>query len=151
MATRGRIGILNDDGTVLSIYCHWDNYLTGSGRTLLEHYNDEAKVRELMKLGDLSSLGSEIGEKHPFDRPAFASPAYYGHEAKYGKMCTAYGRDRGDTETEAVKYSHVSDFYRNGEEYNYLFAEGQWTVQFYQRPRMLLSDAITVNAVEVNG
>jgi hypothetical protein len=143
MATRGRIGILNDDGTVLSIYCHYDNYLTGSGRTLLEHYNDEAKVRELMKLGDISSLGSELGEKHPFDAPTIGSPAYTEYKQKYGKWCKAYGRDRGESKSDAIKYSRVSEFYNNGEEYNYLFAEGQWTVQFYKRPRMLLADALT--------
>ena len=150
MATRGRIGILNDDGTVLSIYCHWDNYLTGSGRTLLEHYTDESKVRELMKLGDLSSLGPEIGEQHPFDRPAFASPEYRAHESKYGNMCTAYGRDRGEKNTHATKYATVAEFYRNGEEYNYLFAEGQWTVQFYDRPRTLLADELNIKVYETN-
>ena len=67
MATRSRIGILNDDGTVDSIYCHWDGYLSHNGKILFEHYTDPAVVQELIALGDISSLGIDIGEKHPFD------------------------------------------------------------------------------------
>ena len=145
MATRGRIGIMNDDGSVLSIYCHWDNYLSGTGKILLEHYTDEAKIRELMALGDISSLGAEIGEKHPFDSPGFGNPAADEHRRLYGNMCNAYGRDRGEKNTGAKLSRNVTQFAELEEEYNYLFAEGQWTVKFHNRGRMLLSDAITVN------
>jgi len=56
MATRSRIAIENQDGTVTSVYCHWDGYLAGVGKTLFEHY-DREKLEKLIELGDISSLG----------------------------------------------------------------------------------------------
>jgi len=146
MATRGRIGIMNDDGTVLSIYCHWDNYLSHTGKILLNHYQDESKIRELMALGDISSLGAEIGEKHPFDSPGFGNPAADEYRQLYGHMCNAYGRDRGEKNTGAKLSRNVAGFEFLSEEFNYLFAEGQWSVSFWDRPRMLLKDAVETKA-----
>lgn len=60
MSTRSAIGITNEDGTVFGIYCHWDGYLEGVGKTLFENYNSGIKVRDLMALGDISSLDIEI-------------------------------------------------------------------------------------------
>lgn len=57
MGTRSRIALQNSDGSISSIYCHWDGYLSNNGKLLLEHYTDESKVRSLLALGDLSSLG----------------------------------------------------------------------------------------------
>ena len=31
MATRGRIGIKQKDGTIIAAYQHWDGYLSGLG------------------------------------------------------------------------------------------------------------------------
>ena len=56
MATRSRIAIENQDGTVTSIYCHFDGYLEGVGKKLFEHY-DREKTEKLMELGDISALG----------------------------------------------------------------------------------------------
>jgi hypothetical protein len=56
MATRSRIAIENQDGTVTSIYCHFDGYLRGVGKTLFEHY-DREKTEKLIELGDISGLG----------------------------------------------------------------------------------------------
>jgi hypothetical protein len=56
MATRSRIAIENQDGTVTSIYCHFDGYLSGVGKKLFEHY-DREKTEKLMELGDISVLG----------------------------------------------------------------------------------------------
>ena len=55
MATRSRIAIENQDGTVKSIYCHFDGYLDGVGKKLFEHY-DREKTEKLMELGDISVL-----------------------------------------------------------------------------------------------
>ena len=60
MGTRSRIGVMHGD-VVKSVYCHWDGYLEHNGQILLEHY-DSAKANNLVALGDLSSLGSVIGE-----------------------------------------------------------------------------------------
>ena len=67
MATRSTIALEYADGTVDQIYCHWDGYLENNGKILVEHYMDPFKVQQLMALGDISSLGPNIGEKHSFD------------------------------------------------------------------------------------
>ena len=60
MSTRSNIGILNQDGTVDYIYCHFDGYLDHNGTILNENYNTEEKVRELISLGDMSALAETI-------------------------------------------------------------------------------------------
>lgn len=62
MSTRSMIAVQNVDGTILSVYAHWDGYLENNGRILLEKYNTEDKVRELISKGDISSLGDTIAE-----------------------------------------------------------------------------------------
>jgi len=65
MATRSLIA-LDNTGVFTSIYCHWDGYLTGVGRILLENYTDINDVEELLDLGDLSTLGYHPTECKPF-------------------------------------------------------------------------------------
>ena len=65
MGTRSRIGIRNADGTITSIYCHWDGYPAYNGRILLENYKDKETVLALMKLGDMSFLGRNPIRYHP--------------------------------------------------------------------------------------
>lgn len=60
MSTNSSISMLNDDGTVTSIYCHWDGYLSYNGRILYDHYNDKEKVKQLIALGSLSSLREHV-------------------------------------------------------------------------------------------
>jgi len=57
MATRSTIAIQYEDGTIESVYCHNDGYLSGVGETLLENYTTPEKVEEILALGDHSSLG----------------------------------------------------------------------------------------------
>lgn len=95
MSTRSMIGkVLADRVTIKAIYCHFDGYPEHNGKILVNNYNDEQKIDALIALGDLSSLGQEIGEKVDFnDRDAtFAASRY---------QCVAYGRDRGETDIEA--------------------------------------------------
>ena len=40
MSTRSRIGMINPDGSVSSIYCHFDGYPEGVGKTLHDNWND---------------------------------------------------------------------------------------------------------------
>lgn len=120
MGTRSTIAIENADGTVTGIYCHWDGYLSNNGRILAENYTDEAKVRELIALGDLSSLGETVGTKHDFnDAPR--------------NECNAYGRDRGEKDIDAKTCASwdvlLADF---GQEFDYLFVPGKgWTVRYF--------------------
>ena len=86
MATRSVIAFREtDEQPIRAIYCHWDGSPDYVGRILHDHYQDVEKVRELIDLGDLSSLGETIGEQVGFDD----------FEAHKGQ-CVAYGRDRGE-------------------------------------------------------
>jgi hypothetical protein len=92
MATRSYIGVRNLDASVDYIYCHFDGYPSHNGNILTQHYQDMDKVNALMKLGDLSSLGQEIGEQQNFDTPRLSR-----------SWCLAYGRDRGEKFDVSVK------------------------------------------------
>ena len=71
MATRSKIAIEDQDGTVRSIYCHWDGYPSHHGPILLEHYTTQEKVESLIALGSISSLAPETeipeGVAHNFE------------------------------------------------------------------------------------
>ena len=54
MATRSTIGVLNTDGSVTAVYCHWDGYPEHNGKILIENYTTEEKVRELISFGSIS-------------------------------------------------------------------------------------------------
>ena len=120
MGTRSTIAIQNEDGSVTGIYCHWDGYLSHNGRILQENYADEAAVRELLALGDLSCLGETVGTKHNFDA------------APQGE-CNAYGRDRGEKDVAARTEHNWRQFRAEyGQEYDYLFTPGAgWSVSTY--------------------
>lgn len=129
MATRSTIAMEQPDGLVMQIYCHWDGYLENNGQILNEHYTDQAKVLALMMLGDISSLRPDIGMAHDFDA------RYNGGDVKEN-WCTAYGRDRGETGTEARVFRDFDDYKQNHqyEEFEYCFRrDGRWYVAQYKR------------------
>lgn len=149
MSTRSNIGIINANGTVAAIYCHNGGYPSGVGQTLLDNYNTEDKVRELLRLGDISSLGNIVGEKHDFDWMSEYTADRYDEmqqDARY-VMCNAYGRDRAETGTKAGKYTSVKDACSSMDnDYTYLFivAENRWTFRKYTGP----FQPLTVEACE---
>jgi len=55
MATRSLIGIVNKDGSISSIYNHFDGYPQGVGVQLALNYG-EKEAKRLIKLGNRSSL-----------------------------------------------------------------------------------------------
>jgi hypothetical protein len=61
MSTRGRIAIELKDGSVLSIYSHWNNSPEHNGCILRTHYNTREKVEALVDLGDISALWTNVG------------------------------------------------------------------------------------------
>ena len=101
MGTRSDIIVEGRDGKFRRIYCHWDGYLEHNGRILQEHYTSQEKCDALAALGDLSSLNENIGVKHSFERPIQSDKGYTAFMRRHGKSCTAYGRDRGEHETDA--------------------------------------------------
>ena len=152
MATRSTIALEFADGTVGKIYCHWDGYLENNGKILYNHYVDPFKTRDLIDLGDVSSLGPDIGEKHDFDNPFPYGSAEYNAEADRRRgITTFYGRDRGETGTEAVYYKDYADYRANCqfEEYNYILRkDGNWYVEFYGKFDGLLKEAIEQETAE---
>jgi hypothetical protein len=62
MGTRSTIAIEFADQSVSQIYCHWDGYLDHNGEILRTHYTDPYKVRDLIDLGDFSSLRDTVAE-----------------------------------------------------------------------------------------
>jgi hypothetical protein len=120
MSTRSNIAKVEPDGSVTSIYCHWDGYPSNNGKILLEHYKDEAKVDDLLAGGSLSSLGESIGEKHPFDHHEDTAGLHKG-------MCLYYGRDRDEDAVAPHKHASVANFMASErEEYTYLWAPDGW-------------------------
>ena len=134
MGTRSTIALEFADGTVEQVYCHWDGYLDHNGAILKEHYSDPFKLRELIDLGDLSSLRPTIGVKHPFSSFQLATQEERdAHEKLVENMCTFYQRDRGET-CPARKYKNVAEYFAEGqqEEYDYILRpDGVWYVRCY--------------------
>jgi hypothetical protein len=119
MATRSRIGLMLEDGTIKHSYCHWDGYPTGVGKTLLEHYSNIEKVKELLSFGDMSYLAPKINPDgiHNFENPE-------------KDVTLFYNRDRGEmNDVDSVTTStdeYLSSKYSSGIDYLYLLKDGNW-------------------------
>ena len=114
MGTRSRIGIQLSDESILSVYCHWDGYPEFNGVKLVENFNTREKVKELIDVGDISSLWTnERWSNDLLDR----------HRDVYGPQ---YYSQRGEDcppRLDANKY----DYLANGEEYAYIYTlNNEW-------------------------
>ena len=108
MATRSRIAIENQDGSVTSVYCHWDGHIETNGVILNNNYNTKDKVEALIELGNLSSLDKTL------------------------ETTVAYARDRGE-DFNQTPFSNVEKLFEDGfgdiVEYVYCFTkDGIWLV-----------------------
>lgn len=121
MATRSRIGMVNEDGSITSVYCHWDGYPSHNGVMLLENYQNIEKTKTLISLGNLSSLAPKItpenGTPHTFEDPADG-------------VCVFYGRDRKEKDQQAQTVANMKEFLELGDwcDYCYIFEAGVWFV-----------------------
>jgi len=117
MATRSNIGIVNDNGSVTGIYCHWDGYPEHNGKLLLKHYTDSERINGLMSLGSLSILAENLysTDIHTFNNPQEG-------------VCVAYGRDRGETGSDSRTFEDLGEYehFGSGVDYQYLFEDGKW-------------------------
>ena len=102
MATRSRIGIELKNGSILSVYHHWDGYPEWLGRILTTHYNTRAKAAELIDGGDMSTCWAENNE-----------PEYY---SARGENCPPR------LDADLAEYL-LPD---NSEEFAYVFRAGEW-------------------------
>ena len=133
MATRSTIALEFADGTIGQVYCHWDGYLSHNGKILFENYSNPFILRDLIDLGDVSSLRPMIGTKHPFSKlDATISDAEF--DNLYGNMTTFYGRDRGEAGVSAQYFVDFQDYlaHHQYEEYEYILRkDGRWYVKSY--------------------
>lgn len=135
MSARPLIAIKTDKG-YKAIYNHFDG--DSLYETLTQNYTDENKVNALIALGDISFLGEEIGpapivKAHGFD--ALLTDYFRGlskeeqkkEQAEYYHHTLAYGRDRGETGTEAHTVKSLRELIKE-EEYTYVFDphSGEW-------------------------
>ena len=122
MGTRSTIALEYADGTVEQVYCHWDGYLEHNGKILFENYSNPFILRDLIDLGDISSLGKIVGAKHPFSpHEGETQKALYETAMSQGAT-TFYGRDRGENGVSAKKFASFEDYKANHqyEEYEYI-------------------------------
>ena len=128
MGTRSTIALEFADSTVQQIYCHWDGYLEHNGQILQKHYSDPFKLRDLIDLGDMSSLGERIGTQHAFDK------------APEGE-CTFYLRDRKEQGCKAKSFVDFQHYLVNHQyqEYEYILRkDGNWYVKQHDNEYELL-------------
>jgi hypothetical protein len=152
MATRSTIALEFADGTIGQVYCHWDGYLSNNGKLLDNHYTDPFKVRELIDLGGLSSLRPTIGTKHPFSHYDVPGMTLEQYSDLYRDMCTFYGRDRGEGESDATYFKDYNRYLADGqrEEYDYILRNvngvATWFVSDHGDDFILLTEAFAKEA-----
>lgn len=116
MSINSLIGFLNKNNTVEVIYCHHDGNPSFNGALLEKYYQNPEKIKELLDLGDISSLAENVtppeGKEHTFDNP-------------YPGVVVAYHRDREEQMREASILQNKRDFMRYFEDswcsYTYLY------------------------------
>jgi hypothetical protein len=146
MATRSTISLEFADGTIGQVYCHWDGYLSNNGKILFENYSNPFVLRDLIDLGGLSSLRPTIGTKHPFSmfEANMTQDEFYN---LYRDMCTFYGRDRGEGESDATYFKDYNRYLADGqrEEYDYILRNvngvATWFVSDHGDDFILLTEA----------
>lgn len=113
--------MMNEDGSITSVYCHWDGYPSHNGVILEKNYQDPEKIKTLMSLGDLSSLEKKLVPEgnvvHTFDDPADG-------------VCVFYGRDRKQNGTDCRVSANMKEFVEMSGwcDYCYIFEAGVWFV-----------------------
>ena len=120
MATRSRIGIELKDGSILSVYHHWDGYPEWLGKTLKEQYNSREKASELIDGGDISCCwtNERWGDVNEYGGQMKEETAEYGPQ---------YYSQRGEDcpprlDADLCEYL-LPD---NSEEFAYVFRNGEW-------------------------
>lgn len=133
MSTHAHIGIIESDRTIKAIYCHNDGYLEHIGYILTKYYNTKEKVKELIKLGNISSLHHHVNpvitnEPHTFDNPQphttvayyrdrnepwkYVKPKYYDSKNDYVTRTDSVYRYLFDTSINKWRYTKGSRFFK---------------------------------------
>lgn len=118
MSTNSTISVEVGD-KIFTVYCHFDGYPKGVGKTLFEHYNF-IKTVELVSFGDMSSLGKNISPTN----------SIHSHDAPETDVCVFYHRDRNeDFNDTRADISDVGSLDYMTQEYNYLLKDDVWYVK----------------------
>ena len=118
MATRSRIGIELNDGSILSSYHHWDGYPQWLGRILNTHYNTKEKVADLIDGGDMSCA---------WTNERWGGVNEYGGQMK--EESTEYGAQYYSQRGEDCppRYdNNLEEYLSDGEEFSYIFTSAGW-------------------------
>lgn len=98
MATRSRIAVEQDNGKVLSVYCHNDGYPDGVGTDLLHKFPNGTPTGEVLKFiekGDRSTVNRSYCEWRDEDCPpnyhANRNDFFAGDIEEYGYLYTREG------------------------------------------------------------
>lgn len=116
MGTRSTIAILDKKGTVNCVFACMDGNIFHNGVILYEHYKDIDKIKNLIQLGAINSLGEEInvpvGAVHTLNQ-------------RHAGVTTFFCRDGKESRCETSSFSSLNEYSESGElqEYNYLFKE----------------------------
>lgn len=122
MSTRSRVGLELADGSILSIYSHYDGYPEWAGRILRTHYNTREKVAALIDGGDVSCLWTDDRWDNSGD-------------GSYGPNYYSYRGDDCPPRHDANLIEYVGD----GEEYAYLYTlNGEWVCyDLHETPKIV--------------
>ena len=132
MSTNSLVAYLNEDGSVVSSYVHYDGYATGVGEMLLEHYNSEERARDLAWcLGYASSLKETISESHEDRATTDEAETYESYEEfeEYIRECShleyVYVWDTHKDEWLVATWENTKKKFHNGTCFDYEF-ESHW-------------------------
>ena len=118
MSTRARIG-LQVGNSIVSVYHHWDGYPQWLGRILNTHYTTKNQVIDLIDGGDMSTCWTK-------ERWTGKELAPYVKEIKEAeKYGPQHYAQRGEDCPPRLDES-ITEFINNGEEYGYIFKDGEW-------------------------
>ena len=125
MSTRSAIGYMRNDGTVRAVYCHWDGYLNGVGKTLIENY-DLIGVDDLLDLGNISVLADTV------------------------EATKFYERDRGEDPVEAREFKSEYDMvdWFSWSEYFYILKDDKWYVSEHCAEFLPLDERLTDEGID---
>lgn len=152
MATRSQIHYYGA-GKLFTQYCHYDGYIEGVGQTLYTHYQEPSKIKQLIALGALSTLGERVNPttaSHNFDNPEEG-------------VTVAYRRDRGEsvgveTTVHRERFKHRADLFnyinnQSPEEYSYIYIVGEnrwYVIDHYSDDESLKSGVLLSKALGIS-
>jgi hypothetical protein len=145
MGTRCLIGMRTSSGYDL-VYCHYDGYPSFVGTILQKYYKKESKVRALINLGDMTSLGAFLGTKKTIDNDFhFIGVDIYGEPCQIRKYVKDYGRSSNKEEVIVTHvntlYAVISQMHMQCCEYVYIYEGGAW---FYTSNRNPYSENVEI-------